>query len=162
MPSLTINKGSTALFEEILNRDKTLRVKVYGKSMSPFICNGELVVIKKVNSENLNRGDLVFFKNDYGQLILHRIIRMKKTGKSFLFQTKGDASQSMDKPILSANILGRVCAIEKQVLFFRLINLDNVFWRLFSYIIVLQNIFKLVFCTIRSKIKKHISMMSFY
>lgn len=68
----------TRLFEDILSTGSTLRVKVTGRSMAPFLSGGEIVTIKSVPCALLHRGDLIFFINGEYLPILHRIIHKKK------------------------------------------------------------------------------------
>src|SRR4030043_1915029 len=101
------------LFEEILNSDSNLRVKVTGRSMSPFLRGEEILTIKKVPYTSLKIGDLIFFKNGQGYPVLHRIIKKKQVQDGVItFQTKGDALIAFDEPIKNNKILGKVCKIE--------------------------------------------------
>lgn len=102
------------LFEEILSSGATLRVKVTGGSMCPFLRAGEVVRIRKESPKRLFRGDLILFKNDRLGSTLHRIIRKRKAADGTIrLQTKGDACHSLDNPVASNNVLGKVWAIER-------------------------------------------------
>jgi len=105
---------SSDIFEDILNRGVDPRVRVSGRSMAPFLKGGEIVTIKKIPASALRRGDLVLFKDEVGNLLLHRLIYRKQLpGNQFVLHTKGDASKSFDPPVRCAGVLGRVSAIEK-------------------------------------------------
>jgi len=133
-----------SLFEDILKKGLCLRVKVTGKSMTPFLNGGEIVSIKKVRPEILHTGDLIFFKNSSGQPILHRIMGRQKKNNIILFQTKGDAFTAFDEPVPSTNILGRVIKIEKPVSSgnIRTIDMESIFWRIFNFIYAAFQIIK--------------------
>lgn len=104
----------TGFFRDILDSGASLRVRVTGRSMVPFLRGGEVVTIRKVPHSRLRRGDLIFVDNPTGFPILHRLIRRKKAGKEeFVFQTRGDALQYFDLPVRCGEILGRVCEIER-------------------------------------------------
>ena len=101
-------------FADILNRGFSLRVKVTGRSMQPFLRGGEIVTIKKVPCSELRIGDLIFFDNSVGSPVLHRIVRKKMRDEDDLtFQTRGDALRTYDGPVRHDEILGKVCKIER-------------------------------------------------
>lgn len=102
------------LFEDILRRGADLRIKVTGTSMSPFLCGGEVLTIRKVSHSSLRRGDIIFFRNSQGDPVVHRIIRMREDlpGATAL-QTKGDASRALDAPVREEDVFGKVCKIER-------------------------------------------------
>lgn len=104
----------TRLFEDILNRDLNLRVRVTGMSMTPFIRDGDIVIIRKMPYFLLKTGDLIFFKNRQGLPTVHRIIRKRRTANNVReFFTKGDAMISFDELISVDEVLGKICKIEK-------------------------------------------------
>jgi signal peptidase I len=128
------------LFEDILDDEINLRVKVTGRSMEPFLRGGEILTIKKVPYASLQKGDLIFFKNRHGLPVLHRII--KKSTNSI--QTKGDALMAFDEPVCENDVLGKVCMVEKikprgEI---KSINMESFFWRNFNCFIALFNSFK--------------------
>jgi signal peptidase I len=102
------------LFADVLDKGLSLRVKVTGRSMVPFLKGGEVVTIRKVPEAELRRGDLIFVEGQSGFPVLHRLIRRKRAGKGeFMFQTRGDALRSFDVPVRHDKILGKVCKIER-------------------------------------------------
>jgi signal peptidase I len=106
---------SASLFQDLLDKDIILRVRVTGKSMVPFLRGEEVVTLKKVPASSLHRGDLIFFRDRYGSFILHRIIRKKKSGGKVYLETKGDALIAFDEPVLADDVLGKVCGVEKKI-----------------------------------------------
>lgn len=127
-----VEVGALTLFEDILERGLSLRVRVTGESMKPFLRGGEIVTIKKEAPHGLRKGDLIFFKNGHGPPLLHRLIQRRESpdGK-FTFLTKGDALIALDKPVPYHRILGKVRRIEKTNLVPRLkyINMESGKWR---------------------------------
>jgi signal peptidase I len=119
------------LFEDILNSDSNLRVKVTGRSMSPFLHGEEILTIKKVPYTSLRRGDLILFKNHLGYPVLHRIIKKKQDQDDVVtFQTKGDAMIVFDEPVRNNKILGKVCKIEDGS---KYINMETKMWSRINY-----------------------------
>ena len=119
------------LYEDILNSGSCLRVKVTGRSMSPFLHGEEILTIKKVPYTSLQRGDLILFKNHLGYPVLHRIINKKQDQDDVIsFQTKGDAMIVFDEPVRNNKILGKVCKIEDGS---KYINMETKMWSRINY-----------------------------
>jgi signal peptidase I len=145
----TISKPDTInLLEDILKNDLSLRVKVTGRSMAPFLLGGEVLTIKKVPYESLRKGDLIFFKNHHGVPLIHLII---KKGTNSV-QTKGDALLAFDEPVLEQDVLGKVCMIEKIVAHGdrQSINIASFIWRKTNFVIAIMSVIKSkAYCAIR-------------
>lgn len=142
-----LSKNETAvLFEDILGRDLSLRVKVTGKSMSPVLRGGEILTIKKTPSSSLHIGDLIFFKTRLGFPLLHRIVKKGHEENLHIFRTKGDASLSMDEPVRGPDILGKVSRVEKQLSGGKTIHIDmeSFFWRSINYLMVFISLGRLI------------------
>ncbi len=135
----------TAFFGEILRRGLSLRVKVTGKSMVPFLKGGEVVIVKKVPCSDLRIGDLIFFENPNGFPILHRIVRKRgSTGDDIILQTRGDALMSFDAEIREDNVLGKVLRIERPTQSGKTTHIDmnSVFYRCMNFSIAARVFFK--------------------
>lgn len=91
---LNLRRGDfVSIAQDVLGRGKILRFKANGRSMSPFIQNG----------------DVVLYCSSYGSPVIHRVIQR---GKESII-TKGDSIPNSDQPMLSKQVLGRVAAVEK-------------------------------------------------
>lgn len=137
--------GTFRFFEDILNKGFTLRVKVTGSSMTPFLKGGEILTIKKVRYSSLCTGDIIFFRNPYGFPVLHRLVRKKKIQNNILmFQTKGDSMMSFDEPVHYTAVLGKVCTIDKVISHGKIksIDMESFFLRNLNYLTALCSIFK--------------------
>jgi signal peptidase I len=144
-PSKSSEQGTLKLFEDILNSGLSLRVKVTGRSMSPFLRGGEILTIRKVSHSSLQTGDLIFFKNHLGFHLLHRIVKKKRDNNGmFAFQTKGDALRVCDESVRYDKILGKVCKIEKinSVACTKNINMESTPWRTINYLIAMAYLFE--------------------
>lgn len=129
---------AAALFDDILNTGANVRVKVTGKSMFPFLEDGDVVTIQKVPDVSLERGDLIFFRNRQGFPVLHRLIKKKRTNNGVIFfQTKGDALICFDEPVAAGKVLGKVVRIEKKNSTARIIDMESLHWRTVNYLIAL-------------------------
>jgi len=76
-------------------------------SMSPKIKPGDIVIIKEVNSNNIEVGDVVTYKTD-NLLITHRVNKIITNDNELQFITKGDANNTVDTDAIRANqIMGK-------------------------------------------------------
>jgi len=108
-------KEETALFNQILEKGANLRIKVTGRSMEPCLSSDDVVIIKRVPTEFLIPGDLVFFTGEDGNQVLHRLVKAEKAeGGSVVLHTKGDALTAFDEPFKEDQLLGKACRIEKK------------------------------------------------
>ncbi len=139
-----------SLFQELLNKDIAIRVKVTGKSMKPFIEDGNIVIIKKVYLKEINIGDLILFKDNYGLPVLHRVISKKKNHNGeIMFITKGDRLVSSDDPVIKDKVLGKVVRIDKYFndKVIKSINLESSIWKTLNCLIAIFSLLKTKFLT---------------
>jgi signal peptidase I len=144
------------LFENILENGLSLRVRVTGQSMTPFLRGGEILTIKKEPQDALRKGDLIFFKNGQGVPLLHRIIQRRESiGKKIIFRTKGDGLIAFDEPVESERVLGKVSRIEKTNLVpgAKCINMKSPRWRMINFLIARISLFKSYFYYAGSRLK---------
>ena len=132
--------------QEIINdliRDKlvqgtTFRFRVISGSMAPLIEVGDEVVVKRVGTAELRRGDIVLYAAD-GALRVHRLLARRRQGGMTLLVTKGDASLTPDPPWRQKQLLGKAVAISREHI---VLNLESRRWkainRLLGLIAVLQ------------------------
>lgn len=78
-------------------------------SMEPLLAVGGLVVLKPVDPQVLQYGDVIAFKlPDVKTPICHRIIDIRETPAGRYFQTMGDANEDPDQGLVPAgDVLGR-------------------------------------------------------
>jgi signal peptidase I len=82
--------------------------KVISNSMFPLIKKGDWVFVKPTPAEKLNPGDILIFQNQR-RFVVHRIV--KKTNNHLI--TKGDWTKTLDSPISTENVIGKVIAIRR-------------------------------------------------
>ena len=81
---------------------------VLSGSMEPGIMTGSIVAIKPVEKvKTFHKGDVITFISEDEKLITHRIFKVKGSGKSVQYITKGDNNEGPDTdPVLPQNIKG--------------------------------------------------------
>ena len=107
MVLIVIFNGYNLVNTKILGKDLTILndraiLEVVSGSMEPALKIGDLIVIK-TNDYNYKPGDIVTFRDDNGSFITHRIVTIN--GNEAI--TKGDANNTVDKPILLDKIVGK-------------------------------------------------------
>ena len=140
----TLNTASAAeslpLFKDILALGADLRVRVTGRSMVPFLHGGEVLIIRKVPCSSLKRGDVIFFRNQEGFPVVHRIVRRENyDNQAVTFQTKGDALNIPDEPVRDTEVLGKVCAVENGP---GCLNLDTGIGSTINYLLAMFSLFE--------------------
>jgi len=78
-------------------------------SMEPKMYPGDVVIIAKVQADNIETGDVIQFRVPEEVTIMHRVIEIQETeGGSKVFITKGDANDQPDsEPVLPDNVVGK-------------------------------------------------------
>ena len=96
------------LLLDTLNNNKDFTMPVKGTSMLPFINEKNLVTLTKPN--NIKKNDIVFYKRNNGQYVLHRIYQIKKD----YFVLMGDNQTFKEEPIYLNQIIAKVKSIKKK------------------------------------------------
>jgi hypothetical protein len=93
-------------------RNGRLTLKVRSRCMSPFLLDGEKVVVTP--RRFYWPGDiLVFFYGD-GGLRIHRLIAYRLKRRSLQLITRGDRTRSFDQPIHLDHVIGKVTAVSSR------------------------------------------------
>ena len=93
---------------------------IVSESMEPNIKVGDIILEKKVNEEELDKEDIITYKQD-GKNITHRIVNIEVIDNITVYTTKGDNNKIEDeKKIVYADIRGKVVAKISFIGMFRL------------------------------------------
>lgn len=113
---------------EMLHEGKKGSFTVTGMSMWPFICHGrDKVIVEKVDSEKLKKGDIILLQTPLGNYLLHRITRIKGD----CFETTGDGNCFRDGWFPRSCVRARVVKIirkEKEM------DCDTFGWKIIFWI----------------------------
>lgn len=86
-------------------------LRVSGKSMLPWIREGDIVFLRRVRMLEAVRGDVVVFEKN-GILCVHRVLAVRGKagcdGRNVSFITKGDATEDADSPVSAGEFRGKV------------------------------------------------------
>ena len=100
------------IIRELLSQGLSVRFQARGASMSPAICDGEIVEVTPVIVRKLRKDDIVLAKSNLG-FRLHRIVRADHNQGVFI--TRGDCGRQNDPPLSSEQILGIARAKEVRI-----------------------------------------------
>jgi len=101
------------LSKEMMKEGYRVSLRATGKSMYPFIRDGDIIEIERVNVQQIKLGDIIFYHNEDRDIVAHRVIRKSSGNLGPLFITKGDANSDSGEEVQPDKILGRVIAIER-------------------------------------------------
>ena len=77
-------------------------------SMEKEICVGDVAIIKKCNSNDVNVGDIIEYQME-GYTVVHRIIEKRQNNGKFSFITKGDNNNTPDRDeVKEDQLIGKV------------------------------------------------------
>jgi len=97
------------LWLEVLRSWGEARLGVKGASMLPAIWPGDELTLRSCEATELRPGDVVsFWRGEF--LVSHRVESILANG---MLLTRGDSARQCDAPVSSADVLGRVVAIER-------------------------------------------------
>lgn len=81
---------------------------IVSESMEPTFFKDDLVVVKKIELSNLQKGDIITFRQE-DRIISHRIVKIIIEKGEMKFITKGDNNEVQDKDSIEINnIYGKV------------------------------------------------------
>ncbi len=96
------------LILEAFENNQTFTFPVQGTSMQPMLHSNDVVELSKIVSIRI--GDILLYRRQNGQFVLHRVRRIKDNTYTFV----GD-HQTIEEPnIEGAQLIGKVIAYKKQ------------------------------------------------
>lgn len=103
-----------------------LGIKTYiilSGSMEPELTVGDMIIVKEVDEDKLNVGDIISYR-DGANVVTHRIIKIDTINGTKQFITKGDHNNVEDRGALTiasveGKIIGKVAYIGKFILFLK-------------------------------------------
>ena len=102
--------GFVELIRAVLDKGADFRLRAAGKSMYPFVRDGDVITLRRVPPNQLKIGDIVAIPHPLrGNLIIHRIVALRNGS----VKTKGDFNLASDGWISKNNVLGRVIRVER-------------------------------------------------
>lgn len=98
------------LILDAFEKNLTIDIPVRGTSMLPMLRTNDYVTLKKIDSL-LKKGDIVFYRRDNQQFVLHRIRRVLKDNTYIIV---GDHQRKVEYGIKDINLIGIVISYKKK------------------------------------------------
>ena len=95
------------IMAEQLKSGGTVKFKPYGTSMLPLLRHGKDEVLLEKADRKLKKYDIVFYKRADGQLVLHRLVKIKKN--EYIF--RGDHQFLYEHGITDENVIAIVKSV---------------------------------------------------
>ncbi len=115
-----------SVLKELVEAGEEVSLRISGNSMLPFLVhNRDDVFFRRPDSE-LKKGDIVFYRRDNGQYVMHRIYRVTLTGYDLI----GDGQSFVECGIRRDQIFGRVTKVRRKG---KILTEKNICWKFFQY-----------------------------
>lgn len=109
--------------DSLLTDGIAVRFRAGGRSMSPAVRDGEMVVVAPVEPARVGVGEVVYCRAQRGPLA-HRVVAIEaRPDGSRRFTLCGDASPAPDRPLDARAVRGKVIGVEREG---ELVSLDVV------------------------------------
>lgn len=116
------------LIQRTVEKNGRIELPAHGQSMYPFIRKDDLCTFAACPASSLKQGDIALYIAKNGRLIAHRFIRPIFRVHQTLFVFKGDTNLLPDAPVSAEQIIGKLVAIRKTRVKFRLSHLLGQRW----------------------------------
>ena len=130
---------------EALEEVDCVPLVISGGSMTPFLVHGRDTVYLSRIREPLKRGDMVLYRRDSGNYVLHRIYRTE----SETFTLVGDAQTKLEPGIRQDQMLALVTAVRRKG---KLLQPGSFWWEFFRRVwirlVPLRPVIRSVYCGI--------------
>lgn len=116
-----------SVLQELTEEGRTVSLLISGNSMLPFLVHERDYIFFRKPENGLKKGDMVFFRRDTGEYVMHRICKVKDD-QYFIV---GDAQNVIEGPVRRDQIFAKVIRVERKG---RQIGPGNFWWEFFEHI----------------------------
>ena len=136
-----------SFLKEMIEQNVDVSIVISGNSMSPFLVNQrDVIYLSKINKK-LKKGDLVLYQRLSGQYVVHRIVKVKKSG----YYLAGDNQIAIEGPILDKQIFGLVTKVKRKG---KWIEAGNFWWEFFEHVWIWVLPWRMIILNIYKKVCK--------
>lgn len=100
------------LGKELVESGLSLRFAVHGRSMFPFLRDGDVIQVTPTSLEELRKGDIIFYRSG-DRLLAHRVVGFVTTVGGRCARARGDAFLQEDPPIAGVDLIGSVETVSR-------------------------------------------------
>jgi signal peptidase I len=127
---MQVNQVTVDLVRRVVNKKGSILLPAHGKSMYPFIRQGDICHFEACEATTFNKGDIVLFTIDSNRLVAHRFMKTIYKDNRTFYLFKGDTNLLFDEPVTQNKIIGKMTAIERRNKKVNLKNMRNNLWSL--------------------------------
>ena len=136
-----------SFLKEMIEQNMDVSIVISGNSMSHFLVNQrDVIYLSKINRK-LKKGDLVLYQRLSGQYVVHRIVKVKKSG----YYLAGDNQIAIEGPILDKQIFGLVTKVKRKG---KWIEAGNFWWEFFEHVWIWVLPWRMIILKIYKKVCK--------
>lgn len=136
-----------SFLKEMIEQNMDVSIVISGNSMSPFLVNQrDVIYLSKINRK-LKKSDLVLYQRLSGQYVVHRIVKVKKSG----YYLAGDNQIAIEGPILDKQIFGLVTKVKRKG---KWIEAGNFWWEFFEHVWIWVLPWRMIILKIYKKVCK--------
>ena len=136
-----------SFLKEMIEQNMDVSIVISGNSMSPFLVNQRDVIYLSKIKKKLKKGDLVLYQRLSGQYVVHRIVKVKKSG----YYLAGDNQIAIEGPILDKQIFGLVTKVKRKG---KWIEAGNFWWEFFEHVWIWVLPWRMIILNIYKKVCK--------
>lgn len=115
------------MIRALLEDGQEVSMIVTGNSMRPFLKHGRDKICMKKTDRKLRKGDIVFYRRENGQYVMHRILKCRDQSYTLL----GDGQIVPESGIRQEQIFARITKVQVRG---KWIGSENFRWRFFEHI----------------------------
>lgn len=101
------------LLADMLAAGRTVRLPVWGGSMLPSLCGGDVVEVKPATAADLRSGDIVVCRLPEAHLVVHRVIATARWQGQWWLVLWPETGHCLNAPSRDTHLLGKVVAVER-------------------------------------------------
>lgn len=136
------------IIEETVAHGNEFSFCAFGSSMLPYIRNGKDLVTLGPVKNKLKRNDIIFYRREHGQFVLHRIVKVRQDQT---YDLCGDNQFRIEKGIKAPQIIAVLVHLERDG---KEIRLDSLISRLWCFFLPLRRFLLHVKSAILIRIKR--------
>jgi signal peptidase I len=131
--NMQVNQVTVDLVGHVVKKRGSILLPAQGKSMYPFIRQGDICHFEACDPDTFKRGDVVLFATGLNRLVAHRFIKKIYRFNQSYYLFKGDTNLLFDEPVKPEQIIGKMNAIERKN---KAVNPKNMRSNLWSVLII--------------------------
>lgn len=87
--------------------------KVWGTSMSPEVCPGDVLVVQSAGPDDVEIGDIIVYLGDHGRQVVHRLVEKDTSRGATEIIARSDVLGARNEVIKIDDLIGRVVSVER-------------------------------------------------